>query len=1613
MATEDSKYGMIGTMGPAQEFFEEGVGDETLDSRMLGTITKGKLFEAPSSGFGSEYAAENLPILKDMDPISRGVYNAIAPYGEKAFDILDTAYRMFGATAADIAKVSGVDEKDVNEIQGAVNTAIGIALPQGNPVMTSAATSQAMSTVVKSAKELNNIRKYAPELISGEMSLLGGPKAQSMGAAASNLSNLQQARKIGKLALERGYRRHGATGKWYPAEMLAPNKYGKYHFKDRTIYDRNHIIVKKDEMGVPVSHQIVPRVDAQGRVPHRDQKTGKIKGYIKQENLDHGGGTGNYQRSQKDIDHIKRLQANAMADNAKQSEIRLNKINEFFELNPDLKDISKVDTNVIKQIREFLGPAEFGTAKGTKIAGHRLKAILEEQGLFKINRIDDSTKQQIRNYLLKNDNWKTLSTQQVIKDLNLQDKIAVPTLMGYRRSWPGKGDKLVPIPKERKNLQAARRKYDSMMREKYGNQLSDVDRNKLTMAFSDYLGDAYGVERKQGFTSDQIDEAFKFVEDTELGMNTPEGRAYQEMFESNRLYNEQKLAEINAEREIQGLKPLSQNDPLLDDVMMTMGHARLNPATGKMGAFDLSKVEPETRAKNKEALNLGRQLQAAIKQDNLPAVDRLITQMINKGIRHEVVLPGRKFKGVGEAEGLVDTIDDTFVIGGDAPEPFPYELMADGGKFADGDSTEAFQTFFEEGVGDKEYDLRTLGTLWNGKLLTAPSSGFGGEYAAENLPILKDMDPLSRGIWNTIAPYGEKAFDILDTAFRLPGAFAADTAEGFGVEEDKANKLQAELNTMLFMPVAGGPVSNAGKIKNAQNAVNKVKKVKNEIVDSSKKVEATIVPSKQVEKQGPLPLAKPKNIGLGFTSRINPNTKKLQISQGDQIIGEFDSAADAQMAMREINKGKWEGKTNYKSDKKTSTKPWVIEFPGQTNTMSFKTKKDAQLYIKKNYPDTDPINLPTITKVQAQAGEKTGEFSRYSLMFDDISESYSPTETKAASQWIGELKNRGHTQELDKTGFGYALWQLKDQKISAADLFTLRKNKGTQIKTEPIRLNKKAELDLRGEFDTITNEYNDFLNINSGFSGNVYKGSLPSNVQNLIKTKVDNFQKYYARVLDNTDGRLNARQESILNDKIDKTLAEITLAAEKAQGGNAWAPMLKDTEAINFSTNVLQASGDVLNKTQVGAAARRFLNSLKNIRENFGTTTSHAQYSLPGKARKTHKTDVYTYNPLKGQKDTKDVGSTHMGQNNELAHVRKTDRQSVDGQYGTFLDEMQFDTMRNVAKSDKPVFKPEVHSGQAEALTTQLDQLKNTKNRIFNGELKKLLIKSDVDDATDYNLPQNQRALMLRVNQIDDNDPNLLQVKEKILSDFGTADEFMAQQKNKPYDKVNKEIIRINDEFKDTPTPANSMPDIPFRQHTEMLKEILKKEIELAIKGNKDFIAIPQPEVVMGYEQGLRVNDAVAFNNIYRKRALEAARMIQDDYIKRLEQMGIDSKPFSIRAGDDVDMFIAWDKAANGNDEFMSKMRQIYNEFNLNDPKILEMIKAGNYKEPFRPINYGSMPGGRNAVQPGIVIDLRNIKGFDRKLLAKIGFREYKEGGKTEINKYSALAGIDILGVAV
>ena len=496
---------------------------------------------------------------------------------------------------------------------------------------------------------------------------------------------LAKNRRIAQIAKDRGYRRLGSgNDTFYPVDLLVLDKTrrgGRWKLKDPNFQKYNNLEVNLDKDGIPVSHKITQKtlMDKKGRIPRRDDQ-GKIISYAKPENIDTPG-IGNYKRSEEDRQNLINLRKQVAENTVQQNTIYNNAINRFFELNPQLDNISSVNFDVIKQIRDFLPVAEMGLSKGKKPTMSRLSNLLEKMGRYKKvgKAIDDSVKQKVKNYLLQDDKWKTLSSRQVIEDLNLKGDISESTLISLRREGFDTGKSLAPIPKERTSLAGAKGRFNTMLTEKYGGDKNDPVRNRLGQAFADYLADAYGVGRKQGYTQNQIDEGFKFVEDTELAINTPEGQAYQEMFETLRIYNDNKIAEINADRVAQGLKPLSYQDPRLDDVILTMGHARLNPETGKMGAFDLSKVEPETRGKNKLALKLGRQLQVAIREDNLPAVDRIVSEMIRKGIRHEVTLPSRKFKGVGEAEGLVDTIDDTFVIGGETPEPFPVEPLAEGG----------------------------------------------------------------------------------------------------------------------------------------------------------------------------------------------------------------------------------------------------------------------------------------------------------------------------------------------------------------------------------------------------------------------------------------------------------------------------------------------------------------------------------------------------------------------------------------------------------------------------------------------------------------------------------------------------------------------------------------------------------------------------------------------------------------------------------------------------------------------------------------------------------------------------------------------------------------------
>ena len=64
-----------------------------------------------------------------------------------------------------------------------------------------------------------------------------------------------------------------------------------------------------------------------------------------------------------------------------------------------------------------------GTAKGKKIKIATIKKKLNEKGLYEFRHrfVPEETKELVKNYLLDNDKWKTISTPQVIEDLNLQE----------------------------------------------------------------------------------------------------------------------------------------------------------------------------------------------------------------------------------------------------------------------------------------------------------------------------------------------------------------------------------------------------------------------------------------------------------------------------------------------------------------------------------------------------------------------------------------------------------------------------------------------------------------------------------------------------------------------------------------------------------------------------------------------------------------------------------------------------------------------------------------------------------------------------------------------------------------------------------------------------------------------------------------------------------------------------------------------------------------------------------------------------------------------------------------------------------------------------------------
>jgi hypothetical protein len=347
----------------------------------------------------------------------------------------------------------------------------------------------------------------------------------------------------------------------------------------------------------------------------------------------------------------------------------------------ELKDLTKL-------INERIGPV---TRAGGEMSSQYVANVLQNAGLREKRKIySDDTKEQILNYLLENDRYKTISSTQVMKDLNLKEgeDISLDVIRTLRQTgFPNFSvegyDNTSLVATENinpRNLDKARVVFQSALKKNYKN-LAPEEINRLTQVFSDYITDAFiDRDKSKGFTQEMITEAYNYAT-TERMVPTFEEQIYQEFFADLRKKNLETMALVNEQRISEGKKPfenlkqfqLYSSKKGNPDLYLTMGHARLGAAEGQMGFADLRNLEPETMQKNMKVRNYGKQLVKLWgkneEPDNLEAWLEVAEKMVSEDMRHIFQIPNS---------------DQTILIGREEPKPFPseekiFEFKKDGG----------------------------------------------------------------------------------------------------------------------------------------------------------------------------------------------------------------------------------------------------------------------------------------------------------------------------------------------------------------------------------------------------------------------------------------------------------------------------------------------------------------------------------------------------------------------------------------------------------------------------------------------------------------------------------------------------------------------------------------------------------------------------------------------------------------------------------------------------------------------------------------------------------------------------------------------------------------------
>jgi len=212
----------------------------------------------------------------------------------------------------------------------------------------------------------------------------------------------------------------------------------------------------------------------------------------------------------------------------------------------------------------------------------------------------------------------------------------------------------------------------------------------------------------------------------------------------------------------------------------------------------------------------------------------------------------------------------------------------------------------------------------------------------------------------------------------------------------------------------------------------------------------------------------------------------------------------------------------------------------------------------------------------------------------------------------------------------------------------------------------------------------------------------------------------------------------------------------------------------------------------------------------------------------------------------------------------------------------------------------------------------------------------------------------------------------------------------------NKPAIEYPTSANDFTSSRNFYPYAGGAQY--WVKQVMKDRLTQALKDGDDFLGWVPGEVVSHYE-GADKDNYKGFINIYNNKTNEFIKKLNKDITKRGKALGMSDDEISmatLKVRNDGQY-----KFDSGGDEYFSRVRQ--NQF----PGMEKYVRTGEkmktqdrygYEESANTLQLINMP----------YIDLKPREDFDPNLLKKIGFPQFKKGGKTKTSKADPLIDIEI-----